>query len=184
VNGGYAVHNGRPRNPLGRQGLAGRGDLAKWGPNQAADPVVVATDPETGSRHLLLIRRADTRQWALPGGMVDPGEHVSKTARRELKEETGVDLGNTAGVVIYEGYVDDPRNTDEAWMETTARLFRVNHALQEHAGSDAADAHWFDCGSLQELKAAVRRLDQDYGEQAQPLYASHELIIAQALQHI
>ena len=28
------------RNPVGRTGMVGRGTLARWGPNQAADPIV------------------------------------------------------------------------------------------------------------------------------------------------
>ncbi|XP_009637201.2 ADP-ribose pyrophosphatase, mitochondrial-like, partial [Egretta garzetta] len=40
LNGLYVVENGRPRNPVGRTGLTGRGLLGRWGPNHAADPVV------------------------------------------------------------------------------------------------------------------------------------------------
>ena len=38
--GMYSVKDGRPLNPVGRTGLAGRGILGKWGPNHAADPIV------------------------------------------------------------------------------------------------------------------------------------------------
>jgi hypothetical protein len=38
--GDYEVEHGRPLNPVGRTGLAGRGILGKWGPNHAADPIV------------------------------------------------------------------------------------------------------------------------------------------------
>ena len=30
------------------------------------------------------------------------------------------------GVPVYKGYVDDPRNTDNAWIETTAVHFHCN----------------------------------------------------------
>lgn len=33
------------------------------------------------------IKRRDTGEWALPGGMVDPGEKMSATAVREFQEE-------------------------------------------------------------------------------------------------
>lgn len=33
------------------------------------------------------IQRRDCGQWAIPGGMVDLGEHVSQTLRREFMEE-------------------------------------------------------------------------------------------------
>ena len=36
----YEIVNGRPRNPIGRTGITGRGQLGKWGPNHAADPIV------------------------------------------------------------------------------------------------------------------------------------------------
>ena len=31
-----------------------------------------------------------------------------------------IDALFSSGSVVYRGYVDDPRNTDNAWMETTA----------------------------------------------------------------
>ncbi|HSX17507.1 MAG TPA: NUDIX domain-containing protein [Patescibacteria group bacterium] len=182
--GSYGVDDrGRPQNPTGRQGLAGRGDLAKWGPNNAADPVVVAVDPETSKRKILLIRREDTGAWALPGGMVDPGEHVSKTAARELSEEAGIDLRNTASEVVFEGYVNDPRNTDNAWIETSARLFRLTHTPEPRAGDDAAEARWFSCDTVDELRAEIRRMEA-IDESTEPLYASHSEIIERALRQL
>ena len=63
--------------------------------------------------------------------MVDPGESVSETVKREFHEEAardGIDdqcvkrlFSN--GYKLYESYVDDPRNTDNAWMETVAMHF-------------------------------------------------------------
>ena len=38
---------------------------------------------------MLAIQRKDTEQWAIPGGMVDDGEAVSATVRREFEEEAG-----------------------------------------------------------------------------------------------
>ena len=102
------------------------------------------------------IQRRDTGAWAIPGGMVDPGERVSVTVKREFMEEaldsTGAARGEAdqlaamvdkffeGGEEVYRsgreeliivvadeelcrGYVDDPRNTDNAWMETVAFSF-------------------------------------------------------------
>ena len=60
--------------------------------------------------------------------MVDPGENVSETVIREFREEAardGIDPKKIEqlfadGEKIYEWYVDDPRNTDNAWIETVA----------------------------------------------------------------
>merc|ERR1719198_1651698 len=80
----------RPLNPHGRTGMAHRGLLGKWGPNHAADPVVTRWHPtEKGRLQMVAIQRSDVGQWAIPGGMVDAGEAVSATVRREFREEAG-----------------------------------------------------------------------------------------------
>lgn len=38
--GHYQIIDGKPINIVGRTGISGRGQLGKWGPNHAADPVV------------------------------------------------------------------------------------------------------------------------------------------------
>ena len=38
--GKYEILDGRPRNPVGRTGISGRGRLGRWGPNHAADAIV------------------------------------------------------------------------------------------------------------------------------------------------
>jgi ADP-ribose pyrophosphatase len=85
---------GVPLNPRGRTGLSGRGLLGKWGANHAADPIV--------TRHLgtqlqmVAIKRKDTGDWAIPGGMLDEGEMVGDTLRREFTEEVGGHMKQTS----------------------------------------------------------------------------------------
>jgi len=175
--GTYEVdpESGRPRNPRGRTGLRGRGLLGRFGPNHAADPVVARfkRDPQTGEvmvdQHgrpqweFIAIQRVDTGEWAIPGGMVDPGEEVSLTLKREFGEETmntpelspeqrkeaeATIKGLFAnGAEIYRGYSDDPRNTDWAWIETVAMLFfdesgALTAPFKLHAGDDAKGVKW------------------------------------------
>ena len=136
-----------------------RGRLAKWGPNHAADPMV--TRYHEGELQIVVIKRSDTGAWALPGGMVDPGESVSATVKREFTEEAGEikdkdhkekfralteTLFKTGGEEVYRGYVDDPRNTDNAWMETCALHFHCSDELGAllplEAGDDAVGVKW------------------------------------------
>ena len=58
----------------------------------------------------LLIRRADTGTWALPGGTVEWGETLRSTMVRELAEEAGVDeVGFERVVGVYSRPDRDPR---------------------------------------------------------------------------
>ncbi|BEL04468.1 NUDIX domain-containing protein [Actinoplanes sichuanensis] len=58
------------------------------------------------SGEILLIRRSDNGNWALPGGAMDLGESLPQTAVRETAEETGIDIVITGLVGIF----TDPRH--------------------------------------------------------------------------
>ena len=55
---------------------------------------------------VLLIRRSDNDNWAVPGGAIDLGESMLQAAVRETREETGIDCEVTGLVGIY----TDPRH--------------------------------------------------------------------------
>ena len=59
---------------------------------------VAVTD---GEGRLLLIRRSDNDNWALPGGAMDCGETMAGAAVRETREETGIECEITGLVGIY-----------------------------------------------------------------------------------
>lgn len=50
---------------------------------------------------ILLQRRSDSGNWALPGGAMDIGETFAQSAVREVKEETGFDVRIDRIVGIY-----------------------------------------------------------------------------------
>src|SRR5690348_10891859 len=74
-------------------------------------PVVgIAAAARTEDGRWLLIRRADTGSWALPGGTLEWGETLREGLARELLEEAGVtrfDLSRVVGV--YSRPDRDPR---------------------------------------------------------------------------
>jgi 8-oxo-dGTP pyrophosphatase MutT (NUDIX family) len=70
------------------------------GRRPAAVALVLLPDAD-GRACFLLTRRADrlrahARQWALPGGRIEPDESAPDAARRELAEEVGLTLGPDA----------------------------------------------------------------------------------------
>lgn len=63
------------------------------------------------------------------------------------------------GKEIYKGYVDDPRNTDNAWMETVAMNFHDETGgyvgkFNLKAGDDAKSVTWMDIHKNLELYAS------------------------------
>jgi ADP-ribose pyrophosphatase YjhB (NUDIX family) len=52
-------------------------------------------------RELLLMQRSDNAHWGLPGGYVEPGESIVAAARREVHEETGVEVAVGRLVGVY-----------------------------------------------------------------------------------
>ncbi|XP_039681142.1 ADP-ribose pyrophosphatase, mitochondrial [Perca fluviatilis] len=180
-DGSYKIEDGKPLNPHGRTGVTGRGLLGRWGPNHAADPIVTRWKVDaTGEKiyhsvsklpilQFVSIKRKDCGEWAIPGGMVDPGEQVSLTLQREFSEEALNTLAippserakiserinklfKSTGFQVYKGYVDDPRNTDNAWMETVAVNFHDDSGnsvseLPLQAGDDAGQVQWVDVDS-------------------------------------
>ncbi|MGC9502144.1 NUDIX domain-containing protein [Baaleninema sp.] len=59
---------------------------------------------------IVLILRRDTKEWGLPGGIIDWGEDIPHAAKRELREETGLDLRRLCRLVgVYSHPDRDPR---------------------------------------------------------------------------
>jgi ADP-ribose pyrophosphatase YjhB (NUDIX family) len=102
--------------------------------------VVVVNDE--GS--VLMIRRTDNGNWALPGGAVDLGESVAQAAVRETREESGIECEITGIAGIY----SDPRHVilytsnGEARQEFSIVLTARALSGQPTPSSETSQVRW------------------------------------------
>ena len=77
------------------------------------------------SNEILLQKRVDSKDWGLPGGVMELGESFKETAERELFEETNLKCNNLKLLQIFSGknfYYKYP-NGDETY--NVIGLFKV-----------------------------------------------------------
>ena len=167
---------GYPINPYTRTGIRGQGQLGKHGANLAEDNILFRIN---AILQLALVQRGKVvdkeNPWALPGGMVDEGEEPGVAMRRELREETGADVDLTDAVVVYQGFVDDPRNTDTSWMETRAAYLFLTGDLAKQVQFTAPE-DVTEVRDIQWVDVTASMLDR--------LYASHGELVRLALKHL
>lgn len=89
------------------------------------------------------------RDWQTPGGAVEPGDSLAETARKEVREETGVDVELTG--VLYTRLVhydyDDPEPATLPMAVFTGRKAggraRVPDRTIPDGREEIADVRWF-----------------------------------------
>ena len=52
---------------------------------------------------LLMLKRSDSGCWGLPGGATEPGEVVEAAAKRETREEAGLEIGRMSLFNVFSG---------------------------------------------------------------------------------
>ncbi|MDX2001352.1 MAG: NUDIX hydrolase [Chitinophagales bacterium] len=133
------------------------------------DTVVFAQMPETKGLSILLVKRGNDPfkgMWSLPGGFLEEEEDLEAGARRELKEETDLDVETMVQVAAFGAPDRDPRG------RTVSIAFYAMATFAEHpakAGSDADEVKWFTVEELpslafdhrQIIEAALQKVETD-----------------------
>jgi 8-oxo-dGTP pyrophosphatase MutT (NUDIX family) len=107
---------------------------------------------------ILLTHRADTRRWALLGGILEPGEQPADAVVREALEETGVRVlpERLAAVMAYDELTVYPNGDQARYL---ALLFRCRHLGGEAKVNDdeSLDVRWFPLDELPDDVTADER---------------------------
>ena len=103
---------------------------------------------------ILLIRRSDNGNYALPGGAVELGESLTDTAVREAKEETGYDVEVTGLVGIYTnpGHVVEYTSNGEVRQEFTVVFAASVIGGMAMPNNEATEVTWVNPAQLTDLQ--------------------------------
>lgn len=106
---------------------------------------------------VLIERKNEPFGWAIPGGFVDVGESVEQAAKREAKEETGLDVDLYHLLGCYSDPQRDPR------FHTASIVYLATAQGTPVAGDDAANCQCFSINRLpQNLAFDHDKILQDY----------------------
>ncbi|MEK4485747.1 NUDIX hydrolase [Psychrobacillus sp. FSL H8-0484] len=140
-------------------------DLRKFVGNQPLILVGVAVAVVNESGEFLLQKRADG-QWGVPGGFIELGESTEEAGKREVLEETGIEIGKLDLVGVFSGkqhFVKLP-NGDEFYPVTIAYLKKeIMGGVLKSDGKETTEARFFKINELPDgLNPIIGNLIKQY----------------------
>ena len=116
----------------------------------------------TGSEiRILLIQRGKEPfkdKWALPGGFVDMDETLENACRRELKEETGLEVAELTQFKAFDKVDRDPRGRTISIVFYT----KIEKITEVRGNDDAAKAEWFKVSDMSSLAFDHKEIIEDF----------------------
>lgn len=140
----------------------------------AANSLVVGSSAVVvdGEGRILLQRRSDSGNWALPGGAMDIGETFAQSVVREVKEETGFDVRIERIVGIYSdpGHVfayDDGEIRQEFNICLACAIVEGELSVS----SESTDVRFFSLDEVSQLTMhkSIRNRIEDYFRSGPPV---------------
>lgn len=102
------------------------------------------------NRKILLQRRADNGNWAIHGGVLELGETVEETVKRELNEEIGI---NPTELKLYKIFSGEDMHTvypngDEVYFINVIFLCEEYEGELKQDNEEVTELKWFDVDNL------------------------------------
>lgn len=146
----------RPQNPI-PTGYAGR-LRARMGHERVMLPGVRAVVLDNAQR-VLLQRRMDTGSWGLPGGAVEIGETALQALRREVSEETGLQVGSAHPLALHSGRTQAFQypNGDQVQCFAVSFIVRDWSGIPTADGQEGSELRFWDFNNLPENLVPIHR---------------------------
>ena len=114
----------------------------------------------------ILLQKRNDGLWGVPGGFIELGESTEEAGRREVLEETGIEIGKVDLVGVFSGkqhFVKLP-NGDEFYPVTIAYISReIKGGILKADGQETTEAKFFKVHELPEgLNPLITNLIQQY----------------------
>jgi 8-oxo-dGTP diphosphatase len=128
-------------------------------PALTVDAIVFVND-ENGTSVLLIERGIEPYKgkWALPGGFVNSNELLETACKRELKEETGLEVKSMEQFKTYDAINRDPRHRTISVVYST----EISKKAKVKGGDDAAHAKWFPVNNLPDMAFDHSKILSDF----------------------
>jgi len=116
---------------------------------------------------LLMMKRSDTGCWGVPGGAMELGETTEETARRELLEETGLEISELTLFGVFSGkelYYRYPSG-EEVYNVSIVYLARDVRGIIKLSDGEHREFKYFDLSQLPEnisppIKPILKKLTE------------------------
>lgn len=118
---------------------------------------------------LLMMKRSESENWGVPGGAMELGETTEETAKRELFEETNLQVGEMKFFGIFSGkelYYRYPSG-DEVYNVSIVYITRDTHGELRLTDGEHFKFQWFPLSNLPEkisppIKPILRKLVETF----------------------
>jgi len=132
-------------------------------PYLTTDGIIEMYEDDNFKGIVLIERKNEPKGLALPGGFVDVGESVEEALRREMKEETNLDVQISSLLGVYSDPKRDPR------FHTASVVYVARAQGQPKGGDDAKEAKLY---TLEEIP--LDQLVFDHGKIVKDYLLSRE----------